>query len=151
MARVAIVYKSIHHGNTKKLLDGLKTACEVDLFEVDAARHMDMSDYDVIGYASGIYMAKIHGSIYTYLEEQTMLPKKTFIIITSGSNSKKYGKVFSEYLRKKGLDILGIYSCKGFDTYGIFKLIGGKAKHHPNDSDIEAAVSFINEKISTSL
>ena len=37
---------------------------------------------------------------------------------------------------------LGAYYCKGFDTYGPFKLIGGIAKGHPTEEEIEGAVRF---------
>lgn len=151
MVKIAIIYKSIHHGNTKKLLDGIKSTCEVDLVEAEEARYMNMSAYKAVGFASGIYMSKLHESIYDFLEGQEMLPQKAFAIITSGSNNKKYGLAFSDYLSKKGLDLLGVYSCKGFDTYGIFGVIGGIAKNRPNNSDIAAAVSFINETIQSSI
>lgn len=50
MGKVAIIYKSIHHGNTKKLLDGLKKSCEFDLIEAEASRKMEISNYDTVGY-----------------------------------------------------------------------------------------------------
>lgn len=143
MSRIAVIYKSIHHGNTRKLLDGIKKSCAVELIEVEAAKYMDMAVYDLVGFASGIYMSKMHESLYEFIKNQSKLPKKTFLIITSGSNNKKYGKDFSELLIEKGSNILGLYSCKGFDTYGIFKLIGGIAKNRPDDNDIAAAVLFL--------
>ena len=36
----------------------------------------------------------------------------------------------------------GKYSCKGYDTFGPFKLIGGIAKGHPNEKDLAGAVEF---------
>jgi flavodoxin len=36
----------------------------------------------------------------------------------------------------------GRFSCKGYDTFGLFKLIGGLAKGHPDDNDLENAVTF---------
>ena len=52
----AIVYFSRHHGNTKKLLDAIKEAePAVDLIDVTAPQTTDLSAYDRIGFASGIY------------------------------------------------------------------------------------------------
>ena len=45
-------------------------------------------------------------------------------------------------LSEKSASIVGKYSCKGYDTYGPFKLMGGIAKGHPTDSEIEDAVKF---------
>ena len=51
----AIVYYSKHHGNTKKLLDAIATAEEVTLIDVTAAASTDLTSFDRIGFASGIY------------------------------------------------------------------------------------------------
>jgi flavodoxin len=37
---------------------------------------------------------------------------------------------------------IGRFFCKGYDTFGPFKLIGGLAKGHPDDKDLENAVAF---------
>ena len=41
-------------------------------------------------------------------------------------------------------NIVGRFSCKGFDTFGPFKLIGGVSKGHPDDKDLAEAVEFYN-------
>ena len=33
-------------------------------------------------------------------------------------------------------------TCKGFDTYGPFKLVGGIKKGHPTQTEINGAVKF---------
>lgn len=44
--------------------------------------------------------------------------------------------------KEKGCPVLGEFSCKGYDTFGPFKLVGGIAKGHPNATDLENARSF---------
>lgn len=44
-------------------------------------------------------------------------------------------------------NLVGRFSCKGFDTFGPFKLIGGVAKGHPDDRDLAAAVEFYKKLI----
>ena len=51
----AIVYYSRHHGNTKKLLDAIAKDNEVTLIDATASPEADLSGYDRIGFASGIY------------------------------------------------------------------------------------------------
>ena len=53
----AIVYASVHHGNTEKIVKSIAEECKVDL--IDAVKHSDadLSSYDMIGFASGIYSA----------------------------------------------------------------------------------------------
>ena len=38
--------------------------------------------------------------------------------------------------------MLGEFGCKGYDTFGPFKLVGGIAKGHPNARDLERARKF---------
>ena len=46
--------------------------------------------------------------------------------------------------------IVGRFSCKGFDTFGPFKMIGGVSKGHPDEKDIAAVVEFYNCLLYTS-
>lgn len=55
--KTAIVYYSTHHGNTKKLLDAIAEKNEVALIDVTKQPSADISEYDRIGFASGIYFA----------------------------------------------------------------------------------------------
>lgn len=36
----------------------------------------------------------------------------------------------------------GTFTCRGFDTFGPFRLIGGIAKGHPNEKELEKARAF---------
>ena len=51
-------------------------------------------------------------------------------------------------IKDAGATIVGDFTCKGFDTYGPIKLIGGIAKGHPDNDDIAAAKRFILKVIS---
>ena len=47
-----------------------------------------------------------------------------------------------KFLEQKSATVTGVFSCKGYNTYGPFKLIGGLNKHHPDEKDIQNAVQF---------
>ena len=53
--KTAIVYYSEHHGNTKKLLDAIAAEHDVILINVTKQPKVDLSGFDRIGLASGIY------------------------------------------------------------------------------------------------
>jgi flavodoxin len=38
--------------------------------------------------------------------------------------------------------VIGSFACKGLDTFGIMKLIGGVAKGRPNEKDLQEARIF---------
>lgn len=143
--KIAIIFKSIHQGNTKKVLEGVKGAVDVDLIPVEEVGNKKLDEYDMIGLASGIYMGKCHEQIRKFIDENKVLAsgKKVFLLLTCGAIGKKYGEEEKKQLASKGCKVLGIYKCKGYDTYGIYKYIGGIAKEHPNNDDIRNAIQFV--------
>jgi flavodoxin len=52
--------------------------------------------------------------------------------------------MLKEKLSGKGFEIIGEFSCKGFDTWGPFKLIGGLNKGKPDEEDFKSAERFAN-------
>jgi flavodoxin len=66
--------------------------------------------------------------------------KRVFYICTNGGNAS-YKSIEAIANRKQAVEI-GRFSCKGYDTFGPFKLVGGLAKGHPDEKDLENAVNF---------
>lgn len=143
--KTAIVYYSKHHGNTKKLLDAIAQKNEVTLIDITADPTVDLSAYDRIGFASGIYYSKFHKTLLAYAKERMPEGKQTFFIYTYGAEKSGYANAISEAVRKHDAKILGEFGCYGFNTFGPFKLIGGIAKGHPDRADIDHAISFYEE------
>lgn len=144
--KTAIIYYSKHHGNTKKLLDAIKkdSTDEITLFDVTKASNANLEEYDFIGFASGIYYSKFEKRVLNFAKNNTPIGKNVFFIYTYGAEKKGYTKAIREALKEKNAHILGEYGCFGFNTFGPFKLIGGIAKNHPDNSDIKNAISFYN-------
>ena len=53
--KTAIVYASVHHGNTKKIIDEIAKTNDVELIDATQTVEKDQSEYDLIGLASGVY------------------------------------------------------------------------------------------------
>ena len=141
--KTAIVYYSKHHGNTKKLLDAIAAAePSVDLLDVTALLSADLSGYDRIGFASGIYYSSFAKQVISYAEEHLPEGKAVFYIYTHGAPGGNFLKAMREIARKKHCTELGEYRCQGFDTFGPFKLVGGIAKGHPTEEELRGAVEF---------
>ena len=51
--RKAIVYASVHHGNTEKIVKSIAERCQVDLIDAVKQSDADLRSYDMIGFASG--------------------------------------------------------------------------------------------------
>jgi flavodoxin len=142
-----IVYESVHHGNTKKIAEAIAGVLRAKLVTAREASPDSVARSDLIGFGSGIYGGRHHTLLLKFVDG---LPrsdgKQAFIFSTSGGpNGSKSHRRLREALARKGFAILGEFSCKGFDTFGPFKLIGGLNKGRPNEQDIADAERFARE------
>lgn len=140
--KTAIIYYSKHHGNTRKLIDAIAAEHELTAMDASEVKTADLSGFDLVGFASGIYYSKFHQTVLQFAETNLPEGKPVFFLYTCGANKKGYTNAIAEAVSKRGGKILGEYGCLGFDTFGPFKLIGGIAKGHPNASELKNAVAF---------
>lgn len=140
--KTAVVYYSKHHGNTKKLLDTIAEKYDVTLIDITENPNADLSGYDRVGFASGIYYSKFQKALLKFAETNLPEGAETFFLYTYGAEKKGYTDAISEAVGKRGAKILGEFGCFGFNTFGPFKLIGGIAKGHPTDDELQAALDF---------
>ena len=140
--KAAIVYYSRHHGNTKKLLDAIAERHPVALIDVTQQPDADLSEYDRIGFASGIYYSAFAKQLVAFAKERLPEGKDVFFIYTHGAPGGSFLKSIREVTSARHSREIGEYRCQGFDTFGPFKLIGGLAKGHPTGEEIRNAVTF---------
>ena len=140
--KTVIVYYSQHHGNTKKLLDAIAAENDITLVDVTVQSAADLSGYDRIGFASGIYYTRFAGQILEFARKYLPEGKDVFYIYTHGAPKGDFLKAIREIADKKNCREIGEYHCQGFDTFGPFRLVGGIAKGHPAEEEIREAVNF---------
>ena len=138
--KTAIIFASVHHGNTRKIVEQIARNNDVDLIDATQVKEKDLSEYDRIGFASGIYYGKFHQSVLNFASVNLPEYKKVFLICTHGG-SATYQSI-ETIIKDKHCNVIGKFSCKGYDTFGPFKLVGGIAKGHPNEKDLTAAMEF---------
>lgn len=141
--KVLIIYYSVHHNNTEKVAKAISEVLDAKLERVSDVDANSVSEYDLVGFGSGIYFSKHHAALLHIVDKLPILKKKVFIFSTRGIGiTGVYHRALKEKLLKKKCDIIGDFSCKGFNTYGPFKLIGGINKGRPNEKDLENARDF---------
>ena len=141
--KTAILYASVHHGNTKKVAEAMAEALSAELFDFTKQGDVDVSGYDLIGLASGIYYSNMHKAVRKFAEETEFRPgQKVFLVSTCGMESKDFTKKVRKTLEDKQVEVLESFSCRGFDTFGPLFLIGGIAKGRPNEQDLEKAKEY---------
>ncbi len=143
MKRCLIVYDSYHHGNTKKVAEAMAEVSGAELCPAADASEKDLSAYDVIGFGSGIAYGKPYEALQKAAARLSLGGKAVFVFSTSGSGNTRYNEFFEKRLKDAGAVVAGSFTCKGFDTVGPFKLMGGIAKGHPDEADLAAAKAFI--------
>ncbi len=143
--KTAIVYYSMHHGNTKKLIDAIAEVGDVTLIDVTKQSAYDLGSFDFIGFASGIYYQKYSEKVLEFARHNLPDSKKVFFIYTYGIKRDSYTSAIQAAVEKKHAKVMGAYGCKGFDTFGPFKFVGGIAKGRPGEDDIVGAVQFFKK------
>lgn len=136
-----IIYSSLHQGNTRKVAEKMALELKSDIYEVKEILGKSIDEYSLIGLGSGIYHGKFNENIARFAE--CLVDKNVFLFSTSGSGNEKYNIKIEKSLLERGCRVLGSFACKGYDTYGLFKYIGGISKSHPNHEDLEEAKEFI--------
>ena len=140
--KTLICYYSRHHGNTRKVLEAIAQEGEVDLVDVTTRQSVSWDEYDCIGFASGIYGFEFQKAVTEYARQYLPKGKPVFFVYTYGGAKGTGAKAVEDVARAKGCPVLGEFSCKGYDTFGPFKLMGGISKGHPDAQDLENARSF---------
>lgn len=142
--KTAIVYYSKHHGNTKKIVDAIAAAHEVTLIDCLGSQ-TNLSEFDRIGFASGVYAEHVAKQIQSYAGAHLPEGREVFLIVTAAIPIDRYFTDLQKIAEEKHCKVTGKFKCKGFNTFGPFKLIGGTAKGHPTEAELADAVRFYEE------
>ena len=145
--RCLIIYVSVHHGNTDEIARAMANALDADLLQV---KHVDagiVEQYNLIGFGSGIYFGRHHKSLLDIVLGLPLLRhKKAFIFSTSGLRRLRFihdfDKRLKQALERKGLEIVGEFSCRGFDRFGAAMILGGINRGRPDSKDLRRAQDF---------
>jgi flavodoxin len=143
--KTLVICLSYHHKNTEKIASVLADALNAEVKTPQDVNPDDLSEFDLIGFGSGIYFGKHHKSLFDLADKLPQVTdKKVFIFSTSGriGNASKFHKKLREKLQAKGFNIAGEFNCGGLDTYGLMKITGGLNKGRPNEEDIKQAEAF---------
>ena len=108
--KAAIIYASVHHGNTKKVVEAIAGENVVDLIDATKEKERDLSGYDLIGFASGVYYGKFHQTVLNFASASLPANRNVFLICTCGGSAEEYNWV-EPYMRSKQVVGLDFYSA----------------------------------------
>jgi len=140
MKSIILLY-SYHHNNTEKLAKVFSNVLDAPIRKTGDITPEDLSEYDLVGFGSGIYSGQYHPSLLEFVDK---LPeesgKKAFLFSTAGMTSKTKIRTDHSNIRDKlesrGYTIVDEYQCVGFNTNSFLKYLGGMNKGRPNTKDL---------------
>jgi flavodoxin len=146
MKNLIVVY-SYHHNNTRKVAEAISSIIGGDVKTPIEVNENELNKYDLVGFGAGIDSGKHYKQLLEFADK---LPetknKKCFIFSTSAvQGEKKVAKDHSRLrnqLKLKGYEVVGEFSCKGYNTNLFLKYFGGMNKNRPNNEDIKNAKKF---------
>ncbi|MDE6104545.1 MAG: flavodoxin [Clostridia bacterium] len=146
--KILVVIKSKHQGNTQKIAEAMAEVAPVTITMLEDVKNYKLSEYDIVGFGSGIYFGKHDKELLKFVEGVCDKKAYSFVFSTSGTKSfEKNNSALVKLLESKNKVVLGSFGCQGLDKFFIFKLGGGLNKNHPDMEDFEAAQQFILDVI----
>ena len=140
--KTVIIYASNHHGNTYKLVKAISDRHKIRTINANQIPVANLQKYDVIGFASGIDFGKFYKVIEDFAQDNLPNEKQVFFLYTCAMKRKGFTDSMKKIALEKNSLILGEYGCKGYNTYGPWKIIGGMNKNHPTETEIMSAIEF---------
>jgi flavodoxin len=142
-----VIVISIHHDSTIKIASAIAKVLNAQIKNPRDVKPEELENYDLVGFGSGIYDAKHHGSLLKLADNLPQVSnKKVFLFSTAGvSNENKAINDHSKLrgkLELKGYKIVDNFQCKGFNTNSFLKYFGGMNKDRPNVEDLKNAEKF---------
>ena len=141
---------SIHHQDTTRVANAIAKPLNADIGSPEYISPQKISDYDLIGFGSGIYFGRFHSALRLWIDElpdESVQHRKAFVFSTSGLPflSWLWHRPLKSRLRRKGFEVIGEFHSSGFDTVGPLRLLGGLNRRHPDECDLENAAIFARQ------
>ena len=106
--KALIIYKSMHHQNTYRLVKHLHDKYGYDLINVDEINgSTNFDEYIYIGIASGIYGFEFSKEITELIKKGRIKNKKMFILYTSAMDKDSFSKNIIKEVSKEN-ELIGI-------------------------------------------
>ena len=146
MKSLIIVY-SYHHNNTLKIAEAIASVIPSTMQSPVDFPIEELDAYDLIGFGAGIDSGKHYKQLLDFVKKLPVVnSKKCYIFSTSAIQGEQ--KVWKDHtalrtmLVSKGYDVIGEFSCKGYNTNSFLQYFGGMNKNRPNEQDLKDVKRF---------
>lgn len=143
--KAVIVCASVSHGNTRRVADTMGRVLGARVVAPEQADPEELAGADLLGFGSGVFHGRLHPRLTAAVEALPAGRGRAFVFATSGLPELPFApftRPLVRLLEAKGFAVAGSFSCRAFDTWAPFKLVGGINKQRPNPDDLAAARAF---------
>ncbi|MFF5476739.1 flavodoxin family protein [Streptomyces sp. NPDC012935] len=143
--RTVIVCTSVSHGNTRRVANSMADVLGAEVVAPEQADLAELAGADLVGFGSGVFYGRLHPRLTEFVKALPAGRGRTFVFATSGLpeiSPAPFTRPLVRLLRGKGFEVDGSFSCRAFDTWTPFKILGGINKQRPNAGDLAAARAF---------
>ncbi|MDT5339711.1 MAG: hypothetical protein QOD90_5216 [Mycobacterium sp.] len=137
------------HGNTRRVAEVIGAVLEAQVLTPAQVTPDALRDVQRIGFGSGIYWMGFDTQLVDLVHRlPDMAGHDAFVFATSGLPEppfRRYTRTLGHLLEHKGFRVIGTFTCRGIDTVGPLRLLGGVNKTHPTDGDLAAARTFATQ------
>lgn len=145
--RTLILCMSVHHQNTAKVALAIADVLHAEICRPDDVPYARLDEYDLIGLGSGIYFGRFHAVLRRWVRGLPAVPlhgRRAFVFSTSGLSGlwRVWHRPLKVSLARKGVDVVGEFHCRGFESFGPLWLMGGIHRRHPDGRDLQLAAEF---------
>ncbi|MFF7401516.1 flavodoxin family protein [Streptomyces murinus] len=146
--RTVIVCASVSHGNTRRVADSMAQVLGARVVSPEQADPAELADADLVGFGSGVFYSRLHPALMSFVKALPTGRGRAFVFATSGLPEiplMSFTRPLVRLLKGKGFEVDGSFSCRAFDTWTPFKLVGGINKQRPHTGDLAAARAFAGQ------
>ena len=140
--KTLIIYVSISHANTKRIAKAMAEILDAPLLEPEEVDVSTLAEYDLLGFGSGIHYNRFYKRLRNFIKELPAFKNKKAFLFATGGHEEIPFRPMEKLLVKKGFDIVGTFSCLGYNTWFLSRLFGRQRKGRPNAYDFEQAAQF---------
>ena len=141
-----IICSSKSHGNTRHVADRMAEVLDAEVVTPESVDPESLREYELVGFGSGIYYMTVDARLRDLIRHLPAVDNvRAFTFFTSGARKiplMDYNKPLRKQLESKGFEVIGSFSCRGFDTVGPFGFIGGINRGRPNEHDLNRAAAL---------
>ncbi|WDO10554.1 flavodoxin family protein [Streptomyces murinus] len=143
--RTVIVCASVSHGNTRRVADSMAQVLGARVVSPEQADPAELAAADLVAFGSGVFYGRLHPTLTSFVRALPTGRGRAFVFATSGLPEiplMSFTRPLVRLLEGKGFEVDGSFSCRAFDTWTPFKLVGGINKQRPHTGDLAAARAF---------